>query len=92
MQIINALQLRTKLGEILDKVYSGKGPIIISRLNKPLVAMISINQYYDYFSKEAERLRRKKGNQALEAWRKKYGQSLTEINFTAEIRKLRDSR
>lgn len=48
MKTLSALDLRKKLGEVLDTVAQSKERVMISRANKPLAVIISVDEYEEY--------------------------------------------
>jgi len=92
MKTITALDLRKKLGSVLNDVSKKGKKVIISRANKPLAVMISIEEYENKVLKKDRQLRLKDIGYKMDTWRKKYRKEITNIDVVKEIREMRESR
>lgn len=89
MSRISALNLRKKLGSVLDEVAEKKKAIIVTRSNKPLVAIIP---YEEYEKREERAARLAKAAANMDTVRKKLKSKLSKADATPIIRKMREAR
>lgn len=89
MNRVSALMLRKKLGSILDQVVQKKEPAIVTRGDKPLVAIIP----YEDFERREERVERL-GQAAARVGElhKKLSRKTRGVDTTAIIRRMREER
>lgn len=52
LQNISVLELRKKVGQILDETYYRKDRFLIKRKNKPMAVLIPIEDYQGFFDDE----------------------------------------
>lgn len=92
---ITAIEMRQKLGEILDRVAQKGDHITITRANKPLVTLIPAHEHQELCG---NRKRLKTIDEALadiKRWQKAHPEevaALVRSNPTETIRKMRDTR
>ena len=92
MKTLTALDLRKKLGKILDEVHDGKKRFIVSRANKPLAVIIPVDEY------EEKVLKKDRGHKlqaicaGMEKWKKEHAKDTARIDVTDAIREMRDRR
>lgn len=89
MTKISALTLRKKLGGVLDDVVEKKRAVIVTRSNKPLVAIVPYEEY-ERREERTERLRRAAAS--MDKLRKKLVPKLHGVDTTAIVRKMREQR
>jgi len=92
MKIVTALDLRKKLGSVLNDVSKKGKPVIISRANKPLAVMISIEEYENKVLKKDRQLKLKDIAFKMDTWGKKYRKEVSNIDVVKAIREMRESR
>lgn len=96
MITVNALKARSQLGTMLDKVSQEGEHYVIERLNKPLVAVVPIDEYEEVFSQRKAHDQEKQKEEflaLLHQFRKKYGKRIAgKEGSTAFIRKMRQER
>jgi prevent-host-death family protein len=91
MKTMTTLDLRKKLGSILDEVSKKKEQVIISRANKPIAVLISLSEYEDKILKKDRERKLKEILCKMDEWRKKHEES-TRVDVVKIIREMRDSR
>lgn len=96
MKTINALKARTQLGTVLDSVSRHGEHYIIERLNKPLVAVVPIQEYKERFLNTSFADKSERKEQLLTLVKqitKKYGKKLAGKEGSVQfIRKMRNNR
>ena len=93
MKTLTALTLRRRFGGIIDEVCRGKEPVVITRANKPLVVILSYEEYKELAKKSGEagqKLRRTL--QEIKAWANEYEDELKGLNAVSMIRETRQVR
>lgn len=85
MKTINALSARSRLGTILDEVSKEGEHYIIERLNRPLVAVLPIEEYHSVFKKSVAKKHGDDVLQLLDSFRKKYGKKLSGKKGTTRL-------
>ncbi len=92
MKTISAMQLRKKLGSVLDGVARGGRPVAVARGRHPLVVLVPYEAYRSG-NGDGDRLRRISGAfQRLDEWRARYGHKLKDFDPVRAVRAVRDSR
>ncbi len=91
MKTMTTLDLRKKLGGILNDVSRRKEQVIISRANKPLAVLISMSEYEDKILKKDRERKLKEILCKMDEWREKHKES-TRVDVVKIIREMRDSR
>lgn len=92
MKTLTALDLRKKLGSILDDVSKRKEQVIISRANKPLAVMISIDEYEEKVLKKNREKKLKAVWLKLLKWKKQHKKEITHLDVVRVLRQIRESR
>ena len=92
MQTLTTMDLRKNLGHILDMVAKKNESVTISRANKPLAVIVSIEEYEEKVQKKnrAQRLETLSG--AMDAWRERNRKKTAGVNVVKAVREGRDSR
>ncbi len=91
MKTLTALDLRKKLGSVLDDVSMKGEEVIISRANKPLAVIISIDEYEDKIQKKHREKRLVKIAAGMDRWKKKHLKE-TKIDTVKAVREIREGR
>lgn len=92
---ITAIELRKKLGEILDRVTHKGAHITITRGNKPLATLIPAAEHEEQCSLHGRIKTIDEAFDDIRRWRHEHpdeAAALAKSNPTATIRKMRDSR
>lgn len=89
MSKISALNLRKKLGSVIDEVAEKKKAVTVTRSNKPVVAIIP---YEEYERREERAARLAKAAANMDKVRKKLKSKLRQADAAAVIRKMREER
>jgi prevent-host-death family protein len=92
MKTITAIDLRKKLGSLLDEVSQKGEQIIISRANKPLAVMISVEEYQEKVLKKNREKRLKKLSSEMDRWKRSHVNETGNIDIVRAIREIRDGR
>jgi prevent-host-death family protein len=92
MKTLSALDLRKKLGSILDKVAKDKEQVLVSRANKPLAVIISVDEYQEKILKDSRGRKLKELSARLDEWRGKHRKETASIDVVRVIREMRESR
>ncbi|MGE5894091.1 MAG: type II toxin-antitoxin system prevent-host-death family antitoxin [bacterium] len=92
MRTMTALDLRKKLGSVLDEVAEKREQVVISRGNKPLAVLISVSE----FEEKVQRKNREKKlldiAAKMEQWRKKHRDKAVRFNVAEAVRETREER
>ena len=92
MKTVSALDLRKRLGGVLDSVAKRKEHVIISRANRPMAVLMPVDEY-DAKVRKADRGHRLREISArLDAWRSQHREATADVNVVAAIREVRDGR
>lgn len=92
---ITAIDLRKKLGEILDRVANKGEHITITRANKPLATFIPAEEHQRHCEAHGRLKTIDEAFDDIKRWRREHpdeAAALAKSNPTATIRKMRDSR
>ena len=92
MKTLSALDLRKKLGEVLDTVAQNKERVMISRANKPLAVIISVDEYEEKIQKSNRGEKLKELSAKMDEWRAKHREETTHLDVIKAVREMRDSR
>lgn len=92
MKTITALDLRKRLGSVLNEVSKKGERVIISRANKPLAVMISIEEYEEKVLKKNREKRLQELAAKMDEWRRKHKKKAISLNVVRAIRETREGR
>lgn len=92
MKTITALDLRKKLGSILNEVSKNGEQITISRANKPLAIMISVEEYEEKILKKNREKRMRELSAGMDKWKEKHLKETYPIDTVKIIREVREGR
>jgi prevent-host-death family protein len=92
MKTITALDLRKKLGSILNDVSRKKEQVVISRANKPLAVMISIDEYEEKILKKNREQKLKEISFKMDEWKKSHQKETARIDVVKAFREMREKR
>ena len=92
LQSINALTLRQKFGEVIDRVVRTGQPIIIERQNKPLVVLYPYAEKKEEIERKAQDTHNASTMTRLFSLRKQWGKGKKQEDSTVLIRRMRDER
>lgn len=92
MKTVTALDLRKKLGSVLNDVSRRKEQVIISRANKPLAVMISVDEYEEKVLKKNREQKLRDISAKMEQWREKHKKKTIHIDAVKAIRAIRENR
>jgi prevent-host-death family protein len=92
MKSITALDLRKKLGSVLDSVAVKHEPVTITRANKPLAVIISADKYQEKILKGDRGRKLKELSAKMDAWKKEHRKETAGINVVKAVREARERR
>ena len=92
MKTMTALDLRKKLGGVLNDIATKKERVIISRANKPLAVMISVDEYEEKILKINRGLQLQELADKMDNWRKKHKKVAGSIDVVKAIRETREGK
>jgi len=93
MKSLNALALRRKFGGVIDEVCLNKEPLVITRANKPLVVMLSYDEYKDLTRKNEEaRQKITRTVQKIKDWATEHEEEVENLNAVDMIREIRQGK
>ena len=90
MKTMSALEVRKHFGSVLDQVAKEHTPVVISRANKPLAVMISIDEYQARNSSRENRIRLT--IEKIDGWKKRRKHALKKLDPVKLIRDIRENR
>ncbi len=90
MKTLSALELRKNLGSVLDAVANNKEQVMISRANRPLAVIISVDEYQEKIEKSTRGQKLRELSARMEEWRKSHRKRTESIDVVKAIRELRD--
>ena len=90
MKILSALDLRKKLGTVLDEVSLQKEPVMISRANKPLAVIISVEEFEEKVLRKGRENRLKGISQQMEDWKHRYQMETRHLDPVQAVRDIRN--
>lgn len=88
---ITTMDLRKKLGHILDTVAEKNEQVIISRANRPLAVILSIAEFEEKVLRKnrQEKLRELAGE--MDDWRERHRKETARVDAVRAVREMRDS-
>jgi prevent-host-death family protein len=92
MKTLTALDLRKKLGSVLNDVSKKGEQVIISRANKPLAVMISIEEYEEKVLKKNRERKLREVSAEMDKWKKRHLKETINIDIAKVIRETREDR
>jgi prevent-host-death family protein len=92
MKTLTALDLRKKLGSVLDAVAEKHEPVTITRANKPLAVIISAEEYQDKVLKGDRGRKLKELSAKMEAWKKEHRKETARLDVVKAVRETRERR
>ena len=92
MKTVTALDLRKKLGSVLNSVAEGHEPVTITRANKPLAVIISADDYQDKVLKGDRGRKLKELSAKMDAWKKEHRKETAQTDVVKAIREARERR
>ena len=92
MKTVKALDVRKRFGSLLDEVVKKHQPVIVERSGRPLVVMVSFEQYQAEHDLTARQERLRAVSTVLERWRQRNAKALARVDAVQAIRELRASR
>lgn len=92
MKTVTAIDLRKKLGFILNEVSQKGEQVVISRANKPLAVMISMEEYEEKVLKKNREKRLKLLSSAMDKWKRSHLNETVTVDVVKAIREIRDDR
>ena len=92
MRTVTALHFRKKLGSVLNDVSKKGEQVIISRANKPLAALISIDEYEEKILKKHREQRLKEISMKMDRWKKRHLKETANIDIVKVIREIREGK
>jgi len=92
MKTVTALDLRKKLGSVLNDVSRKGEQVMISRANKPLAVLISLDEYEEkVLNKNRERKLEKIATE-MERWKKRHLKETVSLDIAKAIREVREGK
>jgi len=92
MKTVTALDLRKKLGSVLNDVSRKGEQVMISRANKPLAVLISLDEYEEkVLNKNRERKLEKIATE-MERWKKRHLKETVNLDIAKAIREVREGK
>lgn len=92
MKTVTALDLRKKLGSVLDEVSKRGEQVMISRANKPLAVLISVAEYEEKILNKNRERRLKEISAKMDHWKKRHTKETANIDIVKAIREVREGR
>jgi len=92
MKTVTALDLRRRLGSVLNAVAEKHEPVTITRANKPLAVIISADEYQDKVLKGDRGRKLKELSAKMDAWKKEHRKETAQIDVVKAIRESRERR
>lgn len=92
MRTMTTIDLRKKLGSILNSVSNNREQVVISRANKPLAVIISVDEYEKKVVKKDRGQRLKEISCGIDMWRKRHEKEASKVDVVKAVRIMRDSR
>lgn len=90
MKTLTALDLRKKLGSVLNDVSKKGEQVIISRANKPLAVMISVEEYEEKVLKKNRERKLREVSTEMDKWKKRHLKETINIDIAKVIREIRE--
>jgi prevent-host-death family protein len=92
MKTLTALDLRKTLGSVLDDVSKKGEQVIISRANKPLAVIISVEEYEEKVLKKNRERRLREVSAEMDKWKKRHVKETINIDIAKVVREIRENR
>ncbi len=92
MKMMSALDLRKKLGSVLNMVSKNNEQVMISRANKPLAVIISVEEYQDQVLQRKRGQKLKEISAKMEEWKKKHRKETSQVDVVKILREMRETR
>ena len=92
MKTVTALDLREKLGSILNDVAKKGEQVMISRANKPLAVLISLDEYEEKVLRKNRERKLKEISAEMDRWKKRHMKETADIDTVKVIREVREGR
>ena len=92
MKNVTALDLRKKLGSILNDVSKKGEQVMISRANKPLAVLISLAEYEEKVLNKNREKKLEEISLKMNRWKKRHLKETADIDIVKVIREVREGR
>ncbi len=92
MKTVTALDLRKKLGSVLNSVAEKHEAVTITRANKPLAVIISPDEYQDKVLKGERGRKLRELSSRMDAWKKEHRKETGRIDVVKAVREARERR
>lgn len=92
MKTVTALDLRKKLGSVLNAVAEKHEPVTITRANKPLAVIMSADEYRDKVLKSDRGRKLKELSARIDAWKTEHRKETVHIDTVKAVREMRERR
>jgi prevent-host-death family protein len=92
MKTVTALDLRKKLGSVLNSVADKHEAVTITRANKPLAVIISADEYEEKVLKSVRGQKLKELSSRMDAWKREHRKETARIDVVKAIREARERR
>ena len=92
MKTITAIDLRKKLGSVLDEISKKGKQVAISRANKPLAIMISVKEYEEKILKKDREKKLRELSVLMDQWKENHLKKTHHLDVVKVIREIREGR
>ncbi len=92
MKTLTALDLRKKLGSVLDDVAEKHETVTITRANKPLAVIMSADDYQEKVVQSDRGRKLKELAGRMDAWRKEHRKTTASVDVVKAVREARERR
>jgi prevent-host-death family protein len=92
MKTVTALDLRKKLGSVLNSVAEKHEPVTVTRANKPLAVIISADDYQEKVLKSERGRKLKELSVKMDAWKKEHRKETAHLDVVKAVRETRERR
>jgi len=92
VKTVTALDLRKKLGSVLNDVSKKGEQVMISRANKPLAVLISLGEYEEKVLNKNRERRLEGISTEMDKWKKRHLKETVNIDIVKVIREMREGR
>ena len=92
MKTVTALDLRKKLGSVLNSVAEKHEPVTITRANKPLAVIMSADDYQDKVVKGDRGRKLKELSARMETWKTEHRKETAHLDVVKAVREARERR
>ncbi len=92
MKTVTALDLRKKLGSVLDDVSKKGEQVMISRANKPLAVLIPLDEYEEKVLNKNRERKLEEISTKMDRWKKRHLKETASIDIVKVIREVREGR